>query len=184
MSHLTTIAFLSLLGMSVNAQVPDTLSSIEGVIYSSINSQPVGESLVNLKGTKYGALTDSSGYFRIDEIPPRDYQLEVIGFGYSQIDTAISLEPGSLHKLNFTLVGSCPFDAQKDIERSKPKLLLVGSIAPVIYPDQEKFERKFDVEYYDFGDTPPADACIEKYNKTVFKFLDHKFGKEWRQGGS
>jgi len=181
MKYFTSIAILLFLGTNAFAQDPDTLSSIEGVVYSSINDQPVAGALINIKGTKYGTLSDSSGYFLINKIPPGKYYFYVSWFGYTRIDTSVSLESGSLRQFKFTLDGSCPFDAQEDIAKGKPKLLLVGGIAPTVYSDQKKFERKYDIEYYDFGDTPPAYACVEKYNKMVFKYLDQKFWNKWRQ---
>ncbi|AKD03681.1 hypothetical protein PKOR_11765 [Pontibacter korlensis] len=58
---------------------------------------------------------------------------------------------------------------------------MVGSIAPVIYKNQHRFERKYKVQYFDFGCTPPAYECIEECNKTVFNYLDSKYGGKWRR---
>ena len=110
--------------------------------------------------------------------------MQVIGFGYQRLDTLVTLEEKSIKDLNLLVTTDCEVNreiAERDIKRKRPKLLLVGSIAPVIYPDQHKFE-KYNVQYYDFGCVTPANECINQYNERIFQFLDDKFGKKWRKG--
>ena len=44
-----------------------------------------------------------------------------------------------------------------------------------------KFERKYKIDYFDFGCTPAPSDCIKEYNEKVFELLDKKYGKEWRK---
>ena len=46
---------------------------------------------------------------------------------------------------------------------------------------QDKFEKKYNIEYYDFGCTPPNEECVIQYNKTIFANLDKKYGRKWRK---
>ena len=71
--------------------------------------------------------------------------------------------------------------AEKDWKNGNPKLLLVGSIAPLAKSRSDKrFERNFGVKYLDFGCTPPIIDCILIYNQRIFEFLDNKYGSSWR----
>ncbi|MBD5387589.1 hypothetical protein HDR70_06875 [bacterium] len=61
------------------------------------------------------------------------------------------------------------------------KLLLQGGIAPVIYIGQEKFAKKYSVDYDDFGCIAScSDAQMAKYNTAIMDCLTAKFGKGWR----
>lgn len=61
------------------------------------------------------------------------------------------------------------------------KLLLQGGIAPVIYIGQEKFAKKYGVDYDDFGCIAScSDAQMAKYNTVIMDCLTAKFGKGWR----
>ncbi len=75
----------------------------------------------------------------------------------------------------------CEFNFERDLKKGKPKLLLVGSVAPVYVQGQEKHEKKFGFEYYDFGCQPDSEDCMKVYNFQTFEYLDKKFGKAWRK---
>lgn len=61
------------------------------------------------------------------------------------------------------------------------KLLLQGGIAPVVYVGQEKFAKKYSVDYDDLGCIANcSDAQMAKYNTAIMDCLTMKFGKEWR----
>jgi len=141
------------------------------------------EAYVTIKSADKFAITDSLGQFQIDSLPTGTYKLSVQGFGYQQTDTIINITK-SINNLDLLIIAECEINkdiAQKDIKKNKPRLLLSGGIAPVIYSDQEKFEKKYGVKYFDYGCVTPSSECIEQYNKEVFKYLDNKFGKSWRR---
>jgi hypothetical protein len=71
--------------------------------------------------------------------------------------------------------------AQDDVAAGRPKLLLTGGIAPLVYSNQVKFEKKYKVEYFDFNCTSDLNECILSYNKVIFDFLDKKYGTKWRK---
>lgn len=61
------------------------------------------------------------------------------------------------------------------------KLLLQGGIAPVIYIGQDKFAKRYGVDYDDFGCIANcSDAQMAKYNTAIMDCLTAKFGKGWR----
>ncbi|MFT2008113.1 carboxypeptidase-like regulatory domain-containing protein [Pontibacter sp. 13R65] len=157
---------------------------IEGRIVSGVNKKPLADVYVSLKHKNIGTVTDSMGYFRFGEVPEGKYHLITQYFGYGETDTAINVASAPLTGLKITIEANCSYDKSKaevDIKSGEPKLLLVGSIAPVVFKNQHKFEQKYKVQYFDFGCTPPAYECIEEYNKIVFSYLDKKYGEKWRR---
>ena len=129
-------------------------------------------------------ISDSSGNFSFKNLKPGNYRLSTRGLGYVSYDTLITLIDKSIVNLSLLIKANCNVDrivAEKDIKRKRPRLLLVGSIAPVYYPKQDEFEKKYHIQYYDFGDSPTAEECIIQYNRMIFEYLDSKFGKTWRQ---
>ena len=61
------------------------------------------------------------------------------------------------------------------------KLFLQGGIAPVVYIGQEKFAKRYGVDYDDFGCIANcSDAQMAKYNTAIMDCLTAKFGKGWR----
>ena len=129
-------------------------------------------------------LIDTLGRFRFDNLMPGDYKIKIHGLGYSTLDTLVSLRNESIRDLQLMIVADCEVSrkiAELDIKNGKPNLLLIGGIAPVVYMDQYKFEEKYDVEYKDYGCTPPAQECVEQYNKRIFEYLDSQYGRSWRR---
>ncbi|MDF9795370.1 hypothetical protein OKW21_000633 [Catalinimonas alkaloidigena] len=129
-------------------------------------------------------LIDPLGRFRFDYLMPGDYKIKIHGLGYSTLDTLISIRKESVKDLQLLIVADCEVSrkmAELDIKNGKPNLLLIGGIAPVVYMDQYKFEEKYDIEYKDYGCTPPAQECVEQYNKRIFEHLDSRYGKSWRK---
>lgn len=180
MTRLVLFSVFLLITVPVQAQVTDSTGDFRGMVWSDVNQKPLEDAVVVLKWSGHIAESDSLGRFRIPGIRPGRYQLQILGFGYDQVDTSVVVAPGEILRMDFTLSATCPFNAQEDINNEEPKLLLIGSIAPVIVRGQEHFERKYGVRYYDFGDIAPADACISKYNRTIFDYLDQHYGARWR----
>jgi len=59
------------------------MGKIEGTVVDDMTGQPVAEVSVQVSGTKYGAKTDSSGRFTIEQVPPGTYKLIFSAIGYS-----------------------------------------------------------------------------------------------------
>lgn len=70
--------------------------------------------------------------------------------------------------------------ALNDIQQKQVKLLLIGGIAPRVQQGQENFEHQFDLKYHDYGCLPPEPDSVKAYNKTIFRYLDATYGKQWR----
>jgi hypothetical protein len=160
--------------------------SISGKINLLIGLEmvPVQEALVTVKNTGQVATTDSLGNFKLENLKLGKHQLQVLGASFSAIDTSVTITEVSITDLSLVAIADCSINediAQRDIKKNKSRLLIVGGIAPVVYVHQEKFEKKYDVKYHDFGCVAPNEKCIEQYNQVVFKFLDSRYGKKWRK---
>ena len=101
------------------------------------------------------------------------------------MDTAITFLNRDFGEINIylSLTNACEVGrklAEKDINENKPKLLLVGGIAPMVFANQKMFEEKYGISYHDYGDVYPHLDCITIYNKLIFEYLDNQFGPQWR----
>lgn len=166
-------------------------SEINGFVKSSITDlRPITDVYIEIINIKRPVLermemADSKGFFKfVDLEPNKVYKLKVSAFGYADKIYDITTNNG-ITKTTFTLDASCEFSekqAEADWENGKAKLLLVGSIAPTANsPTDNKFEKKYGIEYYDFGCMPPIDECIKIYNQKMFKLMDEKYGENWRK---
>jgi len=188
-SDMSRFLAFSLLLLSLNSFGQSQLerTNVYGTIFSGYSGQPLEEGFLTFiaeNGKHYWANTDSLGKYSTEELPSGRYKLNVTCFGYSEQDTIINLEPNRSVKIDFTVSTDCEFNkelALKDIESGTPKLLLVGGIAPLTNTKRDKkFERKYSIEYYDFGCNPETYECLADYNKTIAKYLDEQFGRNWR----
>lgn len=71
--------------------------------------------------------------------------------------------------------------ADQDIEKNTIQLLIVGGIAPSVYPSDQVFELKYQVLYYDYGDLAAKGECMFIYNSKVFDYLTENYGNTWRK---
>ncbi|WP_231460054.1 MULTISPECIES: hypothetical protein [unclassified Pedobacter] len=71
--------------------------------------------------------------------------------------------------------------AQKDISRGNIKFLIWSGIASKHYEGDKPFEKKYNVNYYQFGCVLPLNISLAAYNKVVANYLDAKYGKAWRK---
>lgn len=132
------------------------------------------------------AETDSSGNYFFDSLTiGKTYKFTFMALGYTELKKSF-LVTKPVDTLNLVLNANCEFDskqAEMDIENKTPKLLLIGSIAPTSNSKNDlKFEKKYKLQYFDFGCTPPGKDCVLEYNKRIFIYLDQTFGLEWRKG--
>jgi hypothetical protein len=141
--------------------------------------------MIEINKLHKATFSDSLGHFKLNEVKSGEYKISFSGFGYQKSDTTITIKDHSIDNLKICVtVNSCNINeirAEQDIKNGKIKLLIVSSIAPIYYKNQHDFEKKFKIEYLDYGDTiPSALECITLYNKTIFRYLDAKYGKLWR----
>src|SRR5690606_1875489 len=75
--------------------------AIKGVI--TANSEAAPYIMVTLKGTDFGAVTDTSGKFFITNIPSGEYQVILNGIGYGKSAEKIKVIAGETTYYNKTL---------------------------------------------------------------------------------
>ena len=101
---------------------------------------------------------------------------------FQTLDTIVTIgEKSQRMELNIQL--NCNYSAETakdDIARNQTKILLSGGVAPTVYPNQKEFEIKFNLTYFELGCLYEPHTCLEEYNQEVFRYLDEKYGKEWR----
>jgi hypothetical protein len=73
-------------------------ATVHGVVRDSAGRPALG-ARVRLAGTAYATLTDSSGRFRLDSVPPGVYQIEAVteptlSLGIADAETDVTVEPG------------------------------------------------------------------------------------------
>jgi hypothetical protein len=71
--------------------------------------------------------------------------------------------------------------AQQDLAKGKPKLFLLGGIAPLRRAGDAAVEHQFGFVYHDFGCVRPTDdRCLAAYSQVVFAYLNKKYGSRWQ----
>jgi hypothetical protein len=127
---------------------------------------------------------DSLGNYKFENLKSGVYNIKVIDFNIKPKEFEVELKDKSITNFDLLITSDCEINkeiAEIDIKLKKPRLLLIGSIAPIIHHNQGEFEKKYNIEYYDFGCMPPNEECVIQYNKTVFNYLDKKYGRKWRK---
>lgn len=85
------IAIIILFGAAVN--IAQSKGNLEGVIKDKSNSLPLPGVNILIKGTYYGAASDLEGNYRIENITPGTYTVEVSFIGYKTMQfTGINIE--------------------------------------------------------------------------------------------
>ena len=180
-----TYCFTLLTSLTI-AQSLDSFN-ISGTIVSTNNGTPISYATIMLTRTK-GTISDSLGYFTVNGLKKGQYKLSLSSLGYNSKDTTITITDHDINNLVLAIYSDCnSFPevnkemALKDIIKGKPKLLLAGGIAPVIYETDKTFQIKYGVSFFDYGCVSPSQECMLAYNKTVFEYLDKTYGKDWRK---
>jgi hypothetical protein len=178
------IISLSLLTVKALSQTDYHISGKVKKVIGLSGILPSVNTIVKIDNSNKTTKTDSLGNFNIDNLSDGKYLVKIIGDDFKTIDTLITIMNKSIESLNILVISKCEINgqiAELDIKKHKPRLLIFGGISPVIYKGQEKFERKYHVKYYDYGDVVPDTDCAIEYNSRIFKYLDDKYGKTWRK---
>ncbi|MCG8605061.1 TonB-dependent receptor [bacterium] len=88
-------------GVSVSAQTASGV--LEGFVLKSQSNEPLSGANVILIGTQQGDATDSSGYFKIEQIVPGDYEIEVRLIGYRTNRLKLEVEADKTVKVYINL---------------------------------------------------------------------------------
>ncbi|MBX2977487.1 MAG: carboxypeptidase-like regulatory domain-containing protein, partial [Ignavibacteriaceae bacterium] len=84
--------------------IAQSKGSLSGKIVDAASKEPIPGVNVIVKGTYYGAATDMNGNFRINEISPGTYTVEVSSIGYKTIQyTALQIEANKNKALDIKL---------------------------------------------------------------------------------
>ncbi|MEY2718706.1 MAG: hypothetical protein RLZZ273_72, partial [Bacteroidota bacterium] len=78
-------------------------ASVNGFVEDSITKETLVGATVKLKGTKFGAYTNKSGYFTIGSIPEGSYTLVVSAVGYQTRELPLTFQSGKPQKLRVQL---------------------------------------------------------------------------------
>lgn len=98
--RLFVLVSLCLLGYTISAQ---TLGTLTGRITEGASGKPLLGATVALRATQQGMVTEQDGSYRITRISPGEVQVAVSYFGYTTIDTVVSVPSGSEVVLNVVM---------------------------------------------------------------------------------
>ncbi|MCG8604787.1 TonB-dependent receptor, partial [bacterium] len=97
------LLFLIWLGGVVAGSAQQIPGTLEGFIVKVGNNEPLEGANVVLVGTEHGDATDKNGFFKIETVPPGEYQVAVQLIGYQTVRLGIRITPREALKLNFML---------------------------------------------------------------------------------
>jgi hypothetical protein len=183
-SLLILILTLCFTGSAFAQTVP--LYSIKGNVRILIGLEilaPVEPAYIQVSPNSSVTIADSLGEFEIDSLVAGIYDIKLDMFGYPTLDTTLEITE-NVEDFLFLIFAECDINgeiAQRDISEQKPRLLIIGGIAPVWYESDPEFQEKYGVTYFDYGCVSPGSECASQYNNVIFKYLDQKYGKSWRK---
>ncbi|SRX56139.1 hypothetical protein [Aequorivita sp. CIP111184] len=181
-----TILFLnSIIGFSQNEKSNEI--AINGIVLSEVNGKPLENVYVNYKSRYQYSATDEKGKFDYKyKIREKDSleTIELTALGYENIDTIIRVDKPREYRFEFVMKPRFGLNREKaleDIKNGKVNILESSGIAPVFYKSDTKFAKKYNVNFVEYGCEAVASESLNEYNRTVFEYLDKKYGKEWRK---
>lgn len=164
--------------------------------YKSIPVPLAGAYIQVIPSNKTGYLTDSLGYFKIENLTKKKYHLSFSFVGLESRDTTIVLRVHSTDSLNILLPFSYNKEAyslqqaQKEIRSGHP---LSFGITETIQLDQfttAVFWKKYKVNFVVYEKEliqkgvqslgAPLDILL-RFNEEIFNYLDQTFGEEWQK---
>ena len=136
---LRSILLLSFLTL-INAQGSGTLT---GVINEASNGSGLPGVNVMVKGTYYGAASDLEGRYRIDNISPGSYDIEVSMIGYKIIlKTGVTIGPGEIIDLDFNMEETVLSFGEDVVVMGKKPLFDVDETSSIARVRREDIEAK------------------------------------------
>ncbi|MGC8747291.1 MAG: TonB-dependent receptor [Candidatus Kapaibacteriota bacterium] len=98
-------------------------ASISGFVYDSQTKESLIGATVYLEGTKFGTITNKTGFYALNNIPPGKYRIVVTFIGFQKFIDSISLKNKEVLRKNFYLqplditTSEVSVEAEKEIER-------------------------------------------------------------------
>jgi len=71
--------------------------------------------------------------------------------------------------------------ALQEIKNKSPRIVIVGGIIRAGRPGDDKFAKRYKIQFVDTGCVIEDINCIADYNKVTFEYMDKKYGKKWRK---
>lgn len=129
--------------------------------------------------------TDSLGMFIIKNLENnKNYNFEINSIEFGTVKFSFETSSENILRKTFELKADCEFNSETakiDWKNKNAKLLLIGSIAPTANSKADKrFEKKYKIQYYNFGCVIPPIDCVIQYNETIIKLLDENYADNWR----
>ena len=178
------ILFLTALFLNVVSSIAQV--RLEGKFISEKTKLiPTEEVLIEVVENRKSTFSDSTGNFTLNNLEKnKQYTLKLTSFQFGTSTINFKTENDTVMKKVFEIKANCDFDngnAKIEWNNKTAKLYLIGSIAPRANSKADKkFEKKYNIRYYDFGCTPAPTECIIEYNKEILKLLEAEYGKEWK----
>ena len=178
------ILFLTALFLNIVSSIAQV--RLEGKFISEKTKLiPTEEVLIEVVENRKSTFSDSTGNFTLKNLEQnKQYTLKLTSFQFGSLTVTFRTENDTVVKKVFEIKANCDFDnetAKIEWKNKKAKLYLIGSIAPRANSKADKkFEKKYNIKYYDFGCTPAPTECIIEYNKEVLKLLEIEYGTEWK----
>ena len=142
------------------------------------------ESYVLCEGAEMPVKLSPSGYFTLHQLDTGEVKLRLsLWEGTYTHDTTLPLHDALLNfhwELRFDSEVNAT-RAQYDQRYARPKLFIVGGIAPAEVVGQERFEQQYGIQYHSYGCISPSSAGMRAYNQWVFQYLDATYGRQWRK---
>ena len=157
---------------------------ISGTIISANSGEPIPDGIIMVSRTK-GFKCDSLGNFTIYNLTSGQHKLSFSALGYTNKDTAININDSDINNLRWVIYSNClnysKEAALNDIRSNNMTILFQSGIAPIVYSKDKDFQEKYNVAFLDFGCVVSEnEECLKAYNRTIFEYLDKKYGKKWR----
>jgi len=169
-----------------DAQTKAPPGAARGMIVGNVvvdeNGEALGECVVSIVGRRYGALTDTTGFYRIPDVPPGTYRLQFsyVGFRPGEVDSIV-LRPFDTVRVDYRVESVCsPWadSARKDLAAGKVRILVAGlMIVPYPTEEEKNITRIYGFEY-DYSGC--AFMCADEYNKVVEAYLTRRNGSGWQ----
>ena len=96
--------FTVIAAMFFIVQAAAQTASVTGFITHTDSLTPIANASVFLQNTRHGTITNGKGNFRMAQIPPGTYQLQVSFLGYKPLSRKIKLAAGDTLRLNLALI--------------------------------------------------------------------------------
>jgi outer membrane receptor for ferrienterochelin and colicins len=126
--------------------------SLEGQVLA--NSQPLEFAHVMLKGTTKGAVTDSLGFFRINDILPGSYQIQISRIGFLTESRPLKF-PNSENRLKVEL---------KELDSSLDEVVVSGTMQEVAKLDSPVPVEVYKAAFFKANPTPSLFESLQNVN--------------------